>query len=84
LLQQALASIKTQTYQNIEVILVDDGSTKEESHRYLNLIENDFNARGWKIIRSSNNYLGAARNLAARHASGEYLMFMDDDNVATL
>lgn len=82
LLQQALASIKTQTYQNIEVILVDDGSTKEESHRYLNLIENDFNARGWKIIRSSNNYLGAARNLAARHASGEYLMFMDDDNVA--
>ncbi|MDN0149322.1 glycosyltransferase [Klebsiella pneumoniae] len=82
LLQQALASIKSQTYQNIEVILVDDGSTTEDSHRYLNLIENDFNSRGWKIVRSSNNYLGAARNLAARHASGEYLMFMDDDNVA--
>lgn len=82
LLQQALASIKSQTYQNIEVILVDDGSTTEESDRYLNLIENDFNSRGWKIVRSSNNYLGAARNLAARHASGEYLMFMDDDNVA--
>ncbi|WP_142911152.1 glycosyltransferase family 2 protein, partial [Klebsiella pneumoniae] len=65
-----------------EVILVDDGSTTEDSHRYLNLIENDFNSRGWKIVRSSNNYLGAARNLAARHASGEYLMFMDDDNVA--
>lgn len=82
LLQQALASIKSQTYPNIEVILVDDGSNKEESHQYLNIIENDFHARNWKIIRSSNNYLGAARNLAAKHASGEFLLFMDDDNVA--
>jgi len=82
LLQQAIASIKSQTYPNIEVIIVDDGSVDEESHKYLDLIESDFNIRNWKIIRSSNNYLGAARNLAAKHASGDFLLFMDDDNVA--
>ncbi|EPJ5820610.1 glycosyltransferase [Pluralibacter gergoviae] len=82
LLQQAISSINSQTYKNIEVILVDDGSTQDESHRYLDLLESDFESKNWKIIRSSNNYLGAARNLAARHSSGEYIMFMDDDNVA--
>ncbi|WP_267369158.1 MULTISPECIES: glycosyltransferase [unclassified Pantoea] len=82
LLQQAVASIKAQTYSNIEVVIVDDGSEDEDSHKYLDLIESDFNLRNWKIIRSSNNYLGAARNLAAKHASGDFLLFMDDDNVA--
>ncbi|MFD3238355.1 glycosyltransferase [Rahnella perminowiae] len=82
LLQQAIASLINQTYDNFEVILVDDGSTKEESIKYLELIQKEFNSKGWKIIRSSNNYLGAARNLAAKFAKGEYLIFMDDDNVA--
>lgn len=82
LLQQAIASLKTQTYKNFEVILVDDGSVEEESIKYIDLIENDFLMKNWKIIKSSNNYLGAARNLAAKHAKGEFLLFMDDDNVA--
>ncbi|CCG86688.1 glycosyltransferase [Erwinia piriflorinigrans] len=82
LLHQAIASIKAQTYSNIEVILVDDGSKLPESKKYLDLLERDFSSRKWKIIRSSNNYLGAARNLASRHATGDYLLFMDDDNVA--
>ncbi|MBH1928463.1 glycosyltransferase [Serratia rubidaea] len=82
LLQQAIASLKAQTYSNFEVILVDDGSVKDESRQYLDLLHKDFADKGWKIIKSSNNYLGAARNLAARSASGEYLVFMDDDNVA--
>nr|WP_312158412.1 glycosyltransferase [Pantoea piersonii] len=82
LLQQAIASVKSQTYPNIEVVIVDDGSVEEESHKFLDLLEPDFNTRNWKIIRSSNNYLGAARNLAAKHATGDFLLFMDDDNVA--
>ncbi|MGV0084266.1 glycosyltransferase [Rahnella aceris] len=82
LLQQAIASLSNQTYDNFEVILVDDGSTKPDSIKFLELISKEFKDKGWKIIRSSNNYLGAARNLAVKFAKGEYLIFMDDDNVA--
>lgn len=82
LLQQAITSLQNQTYDNFEVILIDDGSTNKQTHHYLDLIQPFFNERGWKIIKSTNNYLGAARNLAAKYAEGEYLLFMDDDNVA--
>lgn len=82
LLSQALSSLKKQSYQNIEVILVDDGSHEKEALDFLEELEPDFKERGWKIIRQSNSYLGAARNTAALAASGEYLLFMDDDNIA--
>jgi glycosyltransferase involved in cell wall biosynthesis len=81
-LKQALKSLKELTYPNYEVILVDDGSNKLEALQYLKILQPYFEKRGWKIIRQSNRYLGAARNTAARHAKGEYLLFMDDDNYA--
>ena len=81
-LSYALKSIKAQDYPNFEVILVDDGSTDPEALDFLNSLESDFAMRGWRLVRQQNRYLGAARNTAARHARGEYLVFMDDDNVA--
>ena len=82
LVMQAIDSIRRQTYQNIEVILVDDGSTSEAAVARLNELETDFREHGWQIVRQENRYLGASRNAAARRASGEFLLFMDDDNVA--
>ncbi len=82
LLRQAVASIQALTYSNLEVVLVDDGSTQLEARALLDELQPAFDKRGWQIVRQENRYLGAARNNAARHASGEYLMFMDDDNVA--
>lgn len=81
-LSYALKSIKAQDYSNFEVILVDDGSTHPEAIDYLNSLEPDFAKRGWRLVRQQNRYLGAARNTAARHARGEFLVFMDDDNLA--
>jgi hypothetical protein len=81
LLKQALESLYEQQYTNFEVILVDDGSTDEKALTYLHSLEAQFYSRGWKIIYSENQYLGAARNLAARNAEGEFLFFLDDDNV---
>jgi GT2 family glycosyltransferase len=81
-LEQALASLRAQTYPKIEVVLVDDGSRTAEANRLLRSLEPEFQERRWKLIRQSNRYLGAARNTAARSAAGKYLLFMDDDNVA--
>jgi O-antigen biosynthesis protein len=82
LLRQAIDSIRGLDYPNIEVILVDDGSTEAEALTYLKELEGEFATRNWKLIRQENRYLGAARNKAAAQARGEYLLFMDDDNVA--
>ncbi len=82
LLAQALASIEVQTYDNYEVILVDDGSTSPDVETFLSEIEPSFAERGWTIIRQENLYVGASRNSAARAARGTYLLLMDDDNCA--
>lgn len=80
LLERAVASVLAQTYQPLEIIVVDDGSDAPARAR-LDALE-----RGWgervRVIRQSNRYLGAARNAAARAARGEFLLFMDDDNLA--
>lgn len=82
LLRQALDSVEALTYPNLEVVLTDDGSTQPEALAFLDGLEAGFAARGWKIVRQENRYLGAARNTGARHATGEFLLFMDDDNYA--
>jgi GT2 family glycosyltransferase/glycosyltransferase involved in cell wall biosynthesis len=80
LLLQAIESIEAQDYSNIEVVLVDDGSSMPEAVSLLEHLEAPFSSRGWKIIKTSNKYLGAARNTAAKAASGKFLFFLDDDN----
>jgi glycosyltransferase involved in cell wall biosynthesis/GT2 family glycosyltransferase len=82
LLEQALDSIRRQTYPHFEVIVVDDGSERPETLAALEALEPEFTEKGWAIIRQPNRYPGAARNAAARRARGKYLVFMDDDNCA--
>ncbi|MBD3768361.1 MAG: glycosyltransferase family 2 protein [Gammaproteobacteria bacterium] len=82
LLTQALNSLRQQTYPNIEVVLVDDGSPGIDAQAYLDGLSLEFERRDWQIIRQKNSYLGTARNNAALVARGDYLLFMDDDNVA--
>ncbi len=82
LLRQAIASLLEQDYPNLEVILVDDGSPGKDTARALQSLEAEFTRRGWKILRLENGYLGKARNTAVREARSEFLLFMDDDNVA--
>ena len=82
LLKQALASVEAQSYSNLEVIVVDDGSRLPETIAYLAELEPRLAQRGWKLIRQDNRYVAAARNAAARAARGKYLYLLDDDNVA--
>lgn len=82
-LRQAVESLINQTYKNFEVILVDDGSTDPDALKYLDELEPQFRKFGWKILRLENGFLGRARNMAVKEASADWLLFFDDDNIAT-
>eukprot|EP01090_Pellita_catalonica_P010147 TRINITY_DN21613_c0_g1_i1.p1 TRINITY_DN21613_c0_g1~~TRINITY_DN21613_c0_g1_i1.p1 ORF type:complete len:853 (+),score=165.10 TRINITY_DN21613_c0_g1_i1:31-2589(+) len=82
-LVQAIASVEDQTYSNLEVVLVDDASTSDEAKALLSSLKPVFDKRGWQIIIfAENSYLGKARNVGVEKATGEFIIFLDDDNVA--
>ena len=81
LLGMAVDSVFAQDYPALEAVLVDDGSESAEALAALVEIEHRFCDCGWRVIRQQNRYLGAARNAAAGAARGEWLLFLDDDNV---
>jgi GT2 family glycosyltransferase len=80
-LRQAIDSVVRQDYQPLELVLVDD-SDQADARAAVARYETEFERRGWKIVTVSDRFVGAARNAAARHARGKYVLFMDDDNVA--
>lgn len=82
LLREAIAALMAQTYENVEIIVVDDGSRRPDAHAYLSELEAGDHRLPIRVVRSANRYLGAARNLAASHAHGDYLLFHDDDNIS--
>lgn len=76
-LVRCVDSILAQTYENLEVILVDDGS-KDGS----GAICDDFAAKDArvKVIHKANGGLSSARNVGLDAAAGEYITFVDSDD----
>jgi GT2 family glycosyltransferase len=81
-LAEAIAGLHRQTLGGFEVVLVDDGSDAPAALAALESLAPDFAARGWRILRGPNAWLGAARNRGWRAARGRYVLFHDDDNIA--
>ena len=81
LVRMAVESVYAQDYPALEAVLVDDGSEGTQARAVLEELEGEFAERGWPVVRQENRYLGAARNAAAAAARGEWLLFLDDDNV---
>lgn len=76
-LRRCIDSILNQDYENIEIILVDDGST-DSSGEICEEYENKYDSV--TLIRQENKGLSGARNTGLAVASGEYIMFIDSDD----
>ena len=80
-LLEAIESVKIQKYPNFEIIVINDGSTQNEYYKYsfpeyvkiINLQQNQKELHGFGP--------GSIRNFGTNEATGDYLAFLDDDDI---
>lgn len=76
-LRRCLNSVINQTYKNLEIICVDDGSTDNSVEIINNIRQKDNRIY---LIRQENQYAGVARNKGFSNISGQYVIFLDSDD----
>lgn len=76
-LKRCLISLENQTFSNIEVILVNDGSTDNSESICQQFVESD---KRFKYFKKSNGGLSDARNYGIKRATGKYIVFTDSDD----
>ena len=76
-LDKCIDSIVKQTYKNIEIIIIDDGSRDSSPQICDNWAERD---KRIKVIHKQNGGVSSARNIGIKHANGEYICFVDSDD----
>ncbi|WP_136444156.1 glycosyltransferase [Pacificoceanicola onchidii] len=75
-----LASLRAQTFDNFEVLVIDDGATDASAARAQEVIAGD--AR-FSLIQQDNRGLSGARNTGLDHARGDFIAFVDSDDRVT-
>lgn len=75
-LDEAVASVLAQTYVDYEIVIVNDGSTEEET---VTLLQN-YHQPKTRVIHTSNQGLAAARNKGIEESSGVYILPLDADD----
>ncbi len=79
-INRALDSVAKQTFNNYEFVIINDGSTDSTEAK----IQDFFfyhNNLSWKLINQKNKGIGGARNAGINSAIGEYVAFLDADDV---
>lgn len=74
-IKRCIDSINNQTYQNYEVIIINDGSTDNT----LEMINNNISDK-YKVISRENKGVSITRNELVKNASGDYFIFVDSDD----
>ena len=75
-LEEAVESVLEQSFQDFEIIIVDDGSTDPHTQELLG----QWRRPRTQLIRTANRGLSAARNIGVRRARGEYICPLDADD----
>jgi len=73
-LKEAVDSVLASTYENIEIIVINDGSTEDVE------IVNDFSAPKTKVVHQENQGVCVARNNGVKLATGKYILQLDADD----
>jgi len=76
-IQEAINSALNQTLKDIEIIVVNDGSTNQETLKYLKELEKD---NRLKIIHQENKGPSSARNTGIKEANSKYILPLDSDD----
>lgn len=79
-IEKCLEPIQAQTYENIEIIIVDDGSTDGTVKFCDEFCETEPRAR---VIHQKNKGLSEARNTGIRESTSEYITFVDGDDIVS-
>lgn len=77
-LDESLSCIKNQTYKDIEVICIDDGSTDNTNIILDRYVKKDVR---FKVYKQKNRGAASARNMGLRIARGDYILFLDCDDI---
>ncbi len=77
-LKENLDSITEQTLSDIEIICIDDGSTDDSLKILYDYAKKDSRI---KVLRQTNQFAGVVRNNGMKKAKGEYIIFLDSDDV---
>lgn len=78
IIETCIASLQNQSYEHLEIIIVNDGSSDHTFDVCTKLCVKDSRIR---LIQKANGGVSSARNLGIKEAHGEYIMFLDSDDV---
>lgn len=76
-MERCLLSIQSQTYDDIEVVIVDDGSDDESRNIAEKFVSRD---NRFTLIEKQNTGVSGTRNIGIMNSSGEYIQFVDSDD----
>lgn len=76
-IQESIESVLNQTYKNIELIIINDGSTDEKTINILNSISNPL----IEVLNTTNIGPAGARNFGIENAKGKYILPLDADDL---
>ncbi len=82
IIERTLASVLDQDYRKVEIVVIDDGSTDATESVVRRIAESNTDIDKWiRYIRQENLGACVARNRGMMHATGDYIMFLDSDDL---